>query len=224
MRSPKQLLLACAVLVGACAPPTDDNRPTPPSGPAAQRAPQPHDARPTAIHAGPARAELLDVRPAAYSPSEVDATVLARLPAAERASVATSPLPVLLPRSSGWAESARVVSRPAFYAASMTGAGADMGLHIAISASRVRHRYADMERDDGHTRSHIVRGHPAWVLANEGIWSVSFEERGVEYVVDVECAGALEDPRCQGPATVLSVAEDLVLVGGGLVLGEEVSQ
>lgn len=223
MRSSKQLLFACAVLVGACAPPTGDtNPPSPATNPAGQAHPEQRDARPTPVR--PARAELLDVRPTAYSPIEVDTSVLARLPAAERASVADSPVPVLLPRAAGLAEGARVVSRKAFYAASISGTGDDSGLHIAISASRVRHRYSDMERDDADTRSHIVRGHPAWVLANEGIWSVSFEERGVEYVVDVECAGALEDPRCQGPATVLSIAEDLVLVGGGLVSEKEASR
>ena len=76
----------------------------------------------------------------------------------------------------------------------------------------MQHRYPGMERIQP---THTVRqGKPAWVLPNEGIWSVSWEEMGVSYSLDVECERPKDDVRCQSADRAVAIVESLVLVGG----------
>ncbi|MGK4002533.1 hypothetical protein WMF31_07915 [Sorangium sp. So ce1036] len=61
--------------------------------------------------------------------------------------------------------------------------------------------------------AHSVRGKPALVTVNEGIWSAAWAENGVSYALDVECASP-EAPPCASDALVRELAAELVYVGG----------
>lgn len=144
--------------------------------------------------------------------SAVDAPTVERLPQASRAVLDGSRVPVLVPRGQGLADVAKLVVRPAFTAVSMTGAGEHAGLTVSVSATSVSHRYADVPATKGPAR---IRGDkPAFVTQNEGIWSATWFEHGVSYVVEVECARPGEDARCADGTFVTALAEDLAFVGG----------
>ncbi|NUP11173.1 MAG: hypothetical protein HOW73_34440 [Polyangiaceae bacterium] len=144
--------------------------------------------------------------------SKIDAAVLSRAPSEARDAISKAVVPVLLPRAGVLVEQARVVAKPAFVAASMDGSAEESGLHLSISATKIVHRHAGIDRV-APARS-VRAGRPAWVLQNEGIWSVSWEENGVSYVVDLECARPSEDARCATEDRVLAIVEDLAFVGG----------
>ena len=57
-----------------------------------------------------------------------------------------------------------------------------------------------------------VRGVSAFVARNEGILSVSWDEGGIVYSLDVECVRPFEDPRCTENAYALSLVESLVRI------------
>ncbi len=134
----------------------------------------------------------------------VDAATFGQLPAEARAEVAKSQIPVLVPAA--MASTAKLVVRPAFTAVSITGTGEHLGLTVSVSATRVAHRYQNTPRAKGDK--------PAWITQNELIWSATWRENGVSYVVEVECARPSEDPRCASDAFLRTVVEDLSFVGG----------
>ena len=138
--------------------------------------------------------------------SAIDERALAALSAESRRVVATSPVPVLVLDPSFDLASAVLLSRGAWYALSLR----SPGLTIALSATHLAHEYPEVAPARG---SHEVRGGRGFVTRNEGIWSVTWIERGASYKLDVECASAA-DPRCASDAFVRDLAERLVYVGG----------
>ena len=77
------------------------------------------------------------------------------------------------------------------------------GLTLSLHASALAHHYE-------HIRPvrppHRVRGEGAFVSRNEGIWTVSWIERGAAYALDLECA-PLERHECADDATIREFAE-----------------
>ncbi len=153
--------------------------------------------------------------------STVDAAVVASLSEDARVRVARSTVPVMLPADLDLTRAARVVDKPQFTTAAFSDRETGKGVSVFVSATKVAHRY-------GHIRpaeraSQVRGGKPAWVLENESIWSVSWDEHGVSYVLEVECARPSEDPRCASPDFALSLVESLRFVGGSFA-GEEGSR
>lgn len=149
--------------------------------------------------------------------SAIDGAVASRLSPAATEAIARAPVPVFVPRGGGLAERALLVVRDNFYAASITGAEDSEGVTISVSASRVVHRYRGTPIVKGTSRVRDDR--PAFVTQNERIWSVTFEEHGVHYVVEVECARPSEDVRCSDGVFATKVADELVFVGGSFADG-----
>ena len=54
-----------------------------------------------------------------------------------------------------------------------------------------------------------VRGQPARTTVNEGIRSLSWEEAGVAYVIEVECEAPFEDARCTEADYIQDLAASL---------------
>jgi len=206
LREPRWLALVgvLALATPACdAPPDVRTSQAPIVVEAAKPAPQKHDVSTHAVDqlhvAWPDRSLLED-------------TVLDRLPEEARASIERSTLPVLVPRTGGLTERTQLAVKPAFYAASIRGEGEHAGIHVSVSATKIMHRYPGMPRAE---KTERVRGDkPAWVLQNEGIWSVTWEEHGVTYVVELECARPYEDARCASAEHVVKIADELAFVGG----------
>jgi len=84
------------------------------------------------------------------------------------------------------------------------------GLSVFVQGQRLARRRGDLPPTLGR---HQVRGRPAWITRNEGIWSATWEEHGVSYVVELEC-GDPDDARCESDAHLREIAESLVFVGG----------
>jgi hypothetical protein len=57
-----------------------------------------------------------------------------------------------------------------------------------------------------------IRGVPARILVNEGIRSITWDDAGVSYVLEVECYRPFEDQRCTEDAFIRATAESLVMV------------
>lgn len=208
-RTPPRLFIVLALAAVGCETPREVELAGPP---AAERAEQP--AR--AVTPGQRAVEELRVRrPHA---SELDGALRAALPADARASLDAASVPVLLPARSSLIDGAKLVVKPAFTAAALRGRGDDEGLTVSISGTKIVHRHAGIEAVS--PRDRVRGGKPAWVLMNEQVWSVTWEEHGVSYVVDLECARPSEDARCASPDAVLAIVEELRLAGGaGLLVG-----
>ena len=142
--------------------------------------------------------------------ASVNQAARAALTDAARENVDTAVLPVMLPSDAVLAHNATVIARPTFIAVSTR--TDDKSLTVSVSASNVVHRYQGMEKAS--PTSTVRGGKPAWVLQNEGIWSVSWKEHGIDYVLELECAAPGTDQRCADDATVRRLAEELVYVGG----------
>ncbi|MDB4944732.1 MAG: hypothetical protein JWP97_4266 [Labilithrix sp.] len=155
------------------------------------------------------------VRPAVSwpEPAAVDDRALSAIvrasarPEAElRGLVARSPVPVLAPRDLVL-ERPTVVVEGEYFA--LTGRAA--GATIALQGTRAARRYEGVAPVAG---NRDVRGSKGFVSANEGIRTASWNENGAAYSLDVECADPAGDARCQSDDFVLSVAAQLVYVGG----------
>jgi len=184
------------------------------------------DSAPVSKAAGelPARSRVvpiekaIDVRRVSWPRvDEVDDGVAQNLSADVRQAVARSSLPVLVPRALGLVDRTVLIVRDNFYAASIHGSDDYAGLTVNVSATRVTHRYRGMPNVKGRDR---VRGdRPAFVTSNEGIWSATWIENGVSYVVEVECAHPSEDARCADSTFVERLADELAFVGGSFAEG-----
>ncbi len=162
--------------------------------------------------------KAVDVARIAWPPrSAIDGEALAALSPRARASVEGSRVPVLVPRDVDLAGPAELVVRPAFTALSSRGADAHAGVTVSVSATRISHSYEGIPAAEGPAR--VRGGLPAFVTQNELIWSVTWREHGVSYVVEVECSRPSEDPRCADSSFVTGVADDLVFVGGSFLDG-----
>jgi hypothetical protein len=90
------------------------------------------------------------------------------------------------------------------------------GVTVSLQANRLARRHAALPPALGRD---VVRGRDAWITQNEGIWSATWTEHGVSYVLEVECARPGEDARCASDAYVRALAEELVFVGGSFEQG-----
>lgn len=164
------------------------------------------DAR-TASEPPPPASRVEIVEPEWPAPGDVDTTALGALPAIARAGVARSPVPALVPRDQPFLATAVVSVGEHFYAFSATSGG----INVSIHATRAVHHHPFVEAPPPASRS--LRGRPAHVTRNEGIWSASWVEGQVAYNVEAECAH-FTDPRCADDGFVVAVTENLAFVGG----------
>jgi hypothetical protein len=154
------------------------------------------------------RASIDVVRPT--WPSAVDEGALASLPEPQRARLAASPVPVLVPRDAALLANAELVVKPTFFA--LATKTADRTLTVSLSATTVVHQRPGLPRAEGDQR---VRGdRPAWITENEAIRSVTWSENGVSYVLELECSAPATDARCADDSALRALAESLVYVGG----------
>jgi hypothetical protein len=167
-------------------------------------------ARPSSTSAHEPGKRTVEVAVVAW-PNSANLSLAARaeLTSDARRAVAGSALPVLVPAESALVRSARVIVEERFFAVS---AQAD-SIHVSLHATRVAHRYPRIGPIRG---DRTLRGSPGFVTRNEGIWSATWKESGVSYVLDLEC-GAASDARCAGEGYLLELVERLAYVGG---LGE----
>lgn len=137
----------------------------------------------------------------------IDRSALAKLTPEAQTAVTRSPVGVLVPRDPALLAAGTVMAEKSWYAfhAQVN------GVTIAIQGTNVAHAYPNVAPSDGNTAVRRGRGH---VTVNEGIRTVSFDEDGVAYAVDVECASA-GDSHCAGDGYVLELTNGLVKVGGG---------
>ena len=152
-----------------------------------------------------------DLRVKWPAPAAIDSDAFTRLRSSEQQKIAGSPVPVLVPKTQGLLENLEIVVRSQFAAASGDGTGAHAGIHVFVSATKLAHRYSSHKPLE---RTHTVRSLPGWVLQNEGIWSATWEENGVSYLVEVECSTPAADARCANSDYLMKVTDDLVFVGG----------
>ncbi len=136
----------------------------------------------------------------------LDRIAFARLDESSRDAVRTSPVPVLVLREPALLAVTRVMTGPAWYAI----AAREGGLTISLGGTRLAHPHPGVAPARGRS---IVRGEPAFVTQNEAIWSASWLENGVAYVLEVECDTPSE-PRCADERTLLGLTAALSYVGG----------
>ena len=144
--------------------------------------------------------------PTALTTLTVDAAALAALDNDSRAAVARSPVPVLIPKRPELLKVGKVMAEENWYAFHAS----HDGLTVAVGASKIEHHHDDIAPTKG---KRTVRGVPGFIVQNEGIWSLSWREGGISYSLDLECAEPSE-ARCSNDETLLSIARDLVYVGG----------
>ncbi|WP_437285853.1 hypothetical protein [Sorangium sp. So ce406] len=138
--------------------------------------------------------------------ASVDRGALAALPRTAAHAARTSQVPVLVPSRRELLAAPVIVAKDhwtSFWARTES-------LTVSLTMTRLSHKYPSIPPLRG---AHSVRGEPAFVTANEGIWSVSWNENGVSYALDVECASP-EAPACASDALVRELAAELVYVGG----------
>jgi hypothetical protein len=136
----------------------------------------------------------------------IDREALAALPSQAAAAVERSPVPVLVVDRPEVLAQAKIIARPNWVSLSSR----SEGVTISLQASKVAHRYPHIAAASGEGR---VRGQPAFVTRNTGIWSAAWIENGAAYALDVECA-RLPDPRCDDEHFLLELASQLTYVGG----------
>lgn len=164
-----------------------------------------HPATSEAAATPPPSPTVID-KPVAWPTTAVDETTLAALPESARAAVSSSQVPVLLVARASLLDDTVVIAKERFTAVSTKGDG----IHVSVSATRSAHRRSHLPKVEG---KHQVRGQPAWVTQNEAIWSASWIENGIAYVLELECA-SLPDPRCDDDAHLQTLIDELVYVGG----------
>lgn len=138
--------------------------------------------------------------------ASVDRTTLAALPKPAAHAARTSRVPVLVPSRRELLAAPVLVAREhwtSFWAKTDA-------ITVSLTMTRLAHKYPSIPPFRG---ARAVRGAPAFVTMNEGIWSASWIENGVSYALDVECASP-EAPACASDALVLELASELVYVGG----------
>ncbi len=135
-----------------------------------------------------------------------DKVALEALDDESRTKVAKSPVPVLVPKRPELLAVGKVMADEHWYAFHVS----KDGLTINVQATRIAHQHADIPPARG---KHVVRGVPAFITQNEGIWTATWREAGTSYALDVECAEPTE-ARCATDGTLQGIANDLVFVGG----------
>jgi hypothetical protein len=185
-------LIALAALAVGCeqAPPT-------PGIPAEEPAPG----------AAPVQVAPAEISEIIWPPVErVDRKALEALPDEAQAAVRASHVPVLVPPRPALLAAPTIVAREHWTSFSAR----TPEITVFVMATRIARRYAHIPPTRG-PRS--VRGLPAFVTQNEGIWSATWMENGVSYTLDLECASP-EDAACATDALLLEIAGELAYVGG----------
>lgn len=172
---------------------------------------------PEATKVAPGTHAIDDARVVWPAREAIATSVVAKMSPDALDAVSRAALPVLMPRQGSFAEKAKVITKPAWVAVSTRPTGEDDGLTISISATKLVHRVPGV--DPARATSSVRDGKPAWITQNEGIWSVTWDENGVSYVVDMECSRPGEDARCANQDRVVALVEDLVFVGGSFAVG-----
>lgn len=139
------------------------------------------------------------------TPIHVDRRAL--LPETSQQELDASRLPLLLPGDRTLLERAIVMSGPHFASWSADFDGITVSLHGTDFRWQVTIPSPPPPSTDQ------VRGHRARVTLNEGIRAVAWDEAGVSWMLDVECA-ELADARCVDDDYVRAIAESLARVGG----------
>ncbi|WP_437731635.1 hypothetical protein [Sorangium sp. So ce1335] len=138
--------------------------------------------------------------------TSLDRDALAALPRAAAHAAQASQVPVLVPPRRDLLAAPVIVARDhwtSFWARTES-------LTVSVTMTRLSRKYPSIPSIRG---AHAVRGAPAFITANEGIWSASWIENGVSYALDIECASP-EAPACASDALVRELASELVYVGG----------
>lgn len=134
---------------------------------------------------------------------------IALLPPASQEAVRRARLPLLLPEDRALLGNAIVTSGPRFSALSAQGDG------WSLSISGTDHRHELAEELPPPEPADRVRGVPAIFTENDGIRTVTWDEAGLAWAVDVECYDVENDARCANDDFLRSLTESLELVGGG---------
>jgi hypothetical protein len=116
-----------------------------------------------------------------------------------------SAVPVLAPANVELEQPTFIVG-PEYY--SLTGRLS--GATITISGTRAARRYPNIAPVTG---DRVLRGTRGFVSVNEGIRIASWNENGIAYSVDVECAPPT-DERCSNDRFVIDLVEHLAFAGG----------
>jgi hypothetical protein len=171
-----------------------------------QAPPEPGTASSEPPQAAPAqgRIELAEViwPPAA----QLDRSALTSLPAQARSAVDASQIPVLVPRRAALLTAPTIIARENWTSFSAR----TPEITVSLRATRLARRYDHIPPARG---PRTVRGLPAFVTQNEGIWSATWMENGVSYSLDLECASP-SDAACASDALLLEIAGELAYVGG----------
>jgi hypothetical protein len=118
-----------------------------------------------------------------------------------------SPVPALLPGRPELLESATITRGEHWYAASLDGEGHDVyvsGTRLSVKSATIDSEELP-ERPEGEVR----------LTRNEAIVSAAFEAFGASYVVEVECARPMDDPRCTEDDYAQGLVDDLGVVARG---------
>jgi hypothetical protein len=122
-----------------------------------------------------------------------------------RAALDATTVPLLFPNDLALAATAVVTSGPRWVAASIPQADLTVSIHATREAMPPPALNPPRHSDR-------LRALPATITVNEGIRAATWEEGGVAYMVDVECARPAEDPRCTADVFVRALVEGLVRV------------
>jgi hypothetical protein len=136
----------------------------------------------------------------------LDRQALSALPQAAARAAAASRVPVLVPSRRELLAAPVIVTREnwtSFWARTPE-------ITVSLKITRLAHKYPGLAPMRG---PRDIRGAPAFVTANEGIWSATWMENGVSYALDLECASP-DAPACASDALLLELASELVYVGG----------
>jgi hypothetical protein len=177
----------------------------------------------------PAAAERVVVAKVSWPAlDQIDRGIRARFDGETQRRIDTAGVPVLAPRESSVYAQVAVIAKPQWFTMAMKDAAyaqelaerkagrrtppapGEGGLSVYVQGNSVAHRYPHIAPATGR---HTVRGHSAFITRNEAIWSATWEENGVSYVVEVECSRP-DDPRCETEDVLVDVVEKLVFVGG----------
>lgn len=136
----------------------------------------------------------------------IDRAALAALPDKTVRMARTSRVPVLVPRRRELLAAPVIVVKEHWTSVWAR----TKELTVSLTMTRLARKYETIQPIRG---PHDVRGKPAFITSNEGIWSASWIENGVSYTLDVECASP-DAPACASDALLRELASELVYVGG----------
>lgn len=130
--------------------------------------------------------------------------------ARSRAAIDAAPVPVLVPGPEVALDQREVMHGPEWYAFWGRRDAGETTVTITLQASGMARVYPGVRPQPG---PHALRGQPAWVTRNEGIWTATWIEHGVAYDLGIECA-PVDAPPCDDERELEALAEGLRYAGG----------